>query len=267
MDFLHKIPMKYKYLAMSVILVLLVIILIFTIVHINRNTDATPGQTTVATASTTKKERTSGELSGDSTFLVVCKDTASDSIVFMSLLDFHIYSDNIILTMLSPDTVYNGRTYKECLVYGGTGMLVEAVESVRHCTIDRYAVMNDDGFRGIIDLMGQVPMVVTENYSYHSSDKSYAVNAGENDMEAAMLYTYIKLNSEKPDGMRRVAELLCTVINHYMETADAEDAQTLFGKLCNCVSTDVTVFDYFSCSADIEYLITHRAKCSVFDMN
>ncbi len=274
MDSLHRILSKYKLSLMALFLVFLLVIAVITGVHFHNNPDSE--QISENNAVTTRPENTlsSGtngdekdpELSGDSTFLVVCRDENGKNVIFMTLLDFRIYSENIILTMLSPDTRYGGRTYEDILSYGGIKMLVDAVESVRQCTVDRYAVTDREGFCEIADIMGKVPMNVTESFSYRSSDKSYEVEIGENEMESAMLYTYIKLNSEKPDGLKRVSELLCTVINTYLASADTEEAQELFGELCDCVNTNITVFDYYSCASDIEYLITHNAKCSVFEV-
>lgn len=264
MKSLYKVLSKYKFVIMSLILVFLIIMLIITIIHFG-GSKKTQDETTKPVIPDRSESRTNGELSGDSTILAVCRE--NNKIVFMSILDFRVYSENIILTVLSPDTRYNGRSYNETLSYGGIKTLVDAVENVRQCRIDRYVVMDREGFCDIADIMGKVTLNVTENFSYMSSDKSYNVEAGENDMESAMLYTYIKINSEKTDGLRRVSELLCHIINIYLSETDPDDAQKLFGELCNCVNTDISVFDYYSCSSDIEYLLTHNVKCSVFDVN
>ena len=43
----------------------------------------------------------------------------------------------------------------------------------------------------------------------------------------------------------------CDIINIYLDTADAEDIESLFSEVTNCFDTDVTISDYFSACEDI----------------
>lgn len=264
MNTIYKFLKKHRYTVMGIILAILVILLIFTVRHFYFNEDNTVNADILPSdshASASISFEGKDVLSGDSTFLVVCTGDSDREIMFISLLDFKIYSENIIVTPLSERTVYNGKTYSEIYSYGGIDALVEAVENVRHGAVDRYAVLSRKGFISLVDNLGKVTEYVEEDYTYQSSDKSYEVEMGDNELEGAMLYTYIKINAEKSDGLDRMASIFCDMINTYLKTLKDEDTLELFGDVCNCLNTNVTVADYYSAEKDIAYILSHNTVC------
>lgn len=250
---------RKRYLIMSCLLAFLVIVLGVVIISMytdNNSSEDNPAQDNAENLTSEQM----GLLSGDSNFLVVCNGETPGEIVFMSLVEFRIYSESIVVTPLLADTDVTGSTYGEYYAYGGISMLKNAVESTRQCKIDRYVVMDEDGFCDIIDMMGKVPVTVNEEFTYVSSDKSYLVSTGYNEFESPMLFSYFKVISKK-NSPEILADLMCTVINEYMPDVEAEDALGYFEDLCNCVNTDVSIADYYSCSADIEHLISSDTVC------
>lgn len=200
-------------------------------------------------------------LSGDSCFLVVCNDDKAGDIVFMFLADFRVYSSELILTPLSSDTVSaDGRSYGEVYNYGGINLLRDSIAEVRNVEIDRYAILDRSGVSALTDLMGEVSLDVNEQFTYQSSDKSYEVEAGKTDMGSDMLFTYLKLCSQKY-GADKFVMLIRDMINTYLEDIDVDDIEDTFAGLTNCFDTDVTISDYFSAVNDITYLVEHDMKC------
>lgn len=252
---------KHRYVFMSCLLAILVVILIVVIVCFNSDkskTDTVNSEYDNSESLTTSHD---GLLSGDSRFLVICNGENPGEIVFMTLVEFRIYSETIIVTPLSAETDVSGSSYGEYYSYGGISMLKNAVESTRQCKIDRYVIMDEDGFCEIIDMLGKVSVFVEEEYTYASSDKSYTVSVGENELESHMLFSYINVLSQKNDNLTELADLFCLIVNEYIPDIDADDAQDYFEDLCNCVNTDVSIADYYSCSADIAHLLTENAVC------
>lgn len=250
---------KKRYIAMGCFIALLVVILAVVILVFYTG-DGNAKKTHIKENSESLTSAQSGLLSGDSNFLVVCNGKNPGEIVFMTLVEFRIYSESIIVTPLSAETDVSGSTYGEYYSYGGISMLRNAVENTRQCKIDRYVVMNEDGFCDIIDMMGKFSVNVQEKFTYVSSDKSYVVSEGENEFESPMLFSYIKVLADK-DNPEILADLLCTVVNEYMLGVESDDAQEYFEDLCNYVNTDVSIADYYSCSADIEHLIKSDTVC------
>ena len=249
---------KYKFVTMSVILGLLVVSLVFVIVYFYGGNRQENREGTTIRESLVSDD---GTLSGDSCFLVVCNDNNSSDIVFMFLADFRIYSAKLIITPLSAETVSaDGRTYNDIYSYGGINLLEKSVEDVRNVIIDRYAVLDRAGVSTLTELVGEIRLNVSEDFTYQSSDKSYEVKVGEAEMGSDMLFTYMKLYSEKY-GEQMFASLICEMINTYLVGIETDDIEDMFSGITNCFDTNVTISDYYTAKNDIEYIVEHNIQC------
>lgn len=257
---------KHKYILMSVIILILAAGIIAVGFYYFGGNDIEPENDFSEPDSKyyAVNNTTDGVLSGDSCILLVCNSKNIGEAMFMCLLDFHIFAEEIVVTPLNMDTSDGKHSYYDSYSYGGIDNLIDVVEKVRSCEIDRYAIIDEDGVCKLTDVMGKVNLYVSEDYTYESSDKSYSVSTGYNDLEASMLYTYLEINSNKENSEEIIAEIICTIINSYMSVIDKSQSQELFSELCNCVTTDITISDYYSASADIEYIIQNRAECIVY---
>lgn len=245
--------------AISLIFILVIIVGMF-IVFDNNNSQTNSD----INSQSTESIDSAATLSGDSCFLVVCNSEKIGDAIFMALVDFKIFASDIVLTVLDQSTVSDSKSYAESYAYGGINDLVSAVENVRKCDIDRYVIIDKDGLNKITDIMGKITLNISESYTYESSDNSYSVDAGYNDLEGAMFYSYLKINAEKSNGVQRVADLLSTAINQYLADIDKSDAQDLFERLSNCFKSNITIADYYSSKPDIEHLLSHNAECVIF---
>lgn len=254
----------HKYAAMGVLLAVLIVCIIITAVHFYSGKDDSNIPETIAADNSENyvvSRPDKGTLSGDSTFLVLCTDETDKDIVFLTLLSFKVYSEKIIVTVLDENTLSGGKSYGEVYDYGGIDMLSSAVEKVRNIRIDRYAVLSRKGFISLVDNFGKVNQYIEEGYTYQSSDKSYEVGRGENELEGAMLFTYLKLIGNKSGGEKSVSAVLCDIINTYLGSLKDSDTLEMFGDVCNCLNTDLTVADYYSAENDIKYLLSHNTVC------
>lgn len=266
MNFLNMMFGKYKFITMFAIIAVLIIgIIAVSIVFYGPE----KAEKTDTTGNTSESENmTAGDnsvLAGDISLLFVCNSDSIGEPVFAVIIDFHIYSEVINITPLDMSASYAEKTYAESYSYGGINSLISAVEAVRKSNIDRYMIIDKSGMSELTDLLGKVKLYVSEDYTYQASDKSYEVKAGTNELEAEMLYSYLKLICSKQNGNELLSETVCTIINSYLAAIDADEAQALFGDICNCVNTDITISDYYTCKSDIEYLLTHNPKCFSYD--
>lgn len=256
---------SHRYIFMKCLIAILVFILFAVILYFNA--DKADSDDSVQLSNNSIEDLTTSHdnlLSGDSRFLVICNGDYPGEIVFMTLVEFRIYSETIIITPLSSKTEVSGSTYSDYYSYGGISMLKNAIENTRQCIIDRYVIMDEDGFCDIIDMMGKVTVYIEEEYTYASSDKSYKVSVGENDLESHMLFSYIKVLAQKNDNMSELAELFSLIVNEYIPNIDVDEAQDYFEDLCNYVNTDVSIADYYSCSIDIAHILSEDAVCVPF---
>lgn len=255
---------KYKYIIMSAVILILVAGIIFVCLYFYSDSDDAENiKTQVVNAENT--EVSDNVLAGDSTILVVCNSETIGKAMFMVLFDFHILSEQIIITPLDMNVSDGTRSFDQSYSYGGINELLPVVEKVRNCKIDRYVIIDKNGIGELTNILGKINLYVDEEYTYLSTDKNYSVDIGYNNLESAMLYGYLKSTCEHTDGYSEIADLLCTIVNYYISDIDADLSQDLFERLCNCIKTDITIADYFTCSSDIEYLLTHNAECFVYN--
>lgn len=252
-----------KKVFISVILLLLIVIIaVILFVAINKHDDITDDmhENTVADFQTDYEI-----LSGDSTFLVVIVDE-SNEIILPFLADFKIYSNSLGLTGLTIDTVCSdGRTYSESYSYGGINLLKNNIEKTRNIVIDRYVIINKSGFSKLTELMGEVVLYAEEDFTYDTSDKTYAVSKGENEMGSDMLYTYISLLANGEGGNKNAVVIISNIINTYIANIGSDDYEKMFGDVTNCFSTDLTISDFYTAKSDIEYLMANGFECVLSD--
>ncbi|MBO5935521.1 MAG: LCP family protein [Clostridia bacterium] len=257
---------KYKYIIMSAIILILISGIIFVSIYFFSDSDNTENlKTQVQVVNSENVELSDNILAGDSTILVVCNSETIGKAMFMVLFDFHILSEQIIITPLDMNVSDGERTFDQCYSYGGINKLLSSVESVRNCKIDRYVIIDKNGIGELTNILGKINLYIDEEYTYFASDKNYSVDKGYNSLESAMLYGYLKSICDNSDGYKEIGETLCTIVNFYISDIEADNAQELFEKLCNCINTDITISDYFTCSSDIEHLLTHNTECFFYN--
>ncbi|MCD7828198.1 MAG: LCP family protein [Clostridiales bacterium] len=259
----NSIKANLKYIIMSVVLIILVIGLIIIAVHYFGNNSADNEEDTYF-SSTSDASDTDDSLSGDSNFLVLITDETKRQVIYLCIFDFNIYSGNTVVTPLDLSTIYEGNTYSYYFEYGGISLLIDAVSNMRSCVIERYILVDKDGFYDLFDNIGAVHMYIDESFTYEASDMVQNVEAGENDLDSAMLYTYICSVAEKQDGINIITELVCDIANDYISSIEADDADELFSELINCVDTDFSISDYYDKSADIQYIIENNVEFTAY---
>ena len=257
---LKQLIIKHKYAIMSLILAALVIILIFVIFTFNKDSEEPQQTQTTVFNPKSLSEKSDGPLSGDSRFLVVCQEENVKDITFMTLIDFKIYGEKIIVTPIDYNTSTSDGTFREKYEYGGISLLIDAVENERNTAIDRYVILDKDGFCDIIDLMGEIELYVDEEFTYSSSEKSYQIGIGNNTLEAPMLYSYLKIKYLNSDEVQ-FTELLCKIINSYLNSVNEDDALSYFEDLSNCINSDLSISDFYSAEKDIKHLINGNTIC------
>ena len=259
MNFFNSLFNKNKYI-LPIAAILLILILLVSLISVFSGDKSDAKIDVISDESV----NSSNLLSGDSNFLVICNDDKIGDAVFMSVVNFKIFTSEIVISILDQDTMTDEKTYAQIYSYGGINDLLSAVESVRKSKIDRYVIIDKDGFSKITDVMGKASLEVSESYTYESSEHSYFVEKGENDLEGAMLYSYLKLLSEKPDSQQLIADVLCSVINQYISDVNADNTLNLFENISNCFKSNLTIADYYSCETDIKHLLTHDAECIIY---
>lgn len=251
---------KKYILAMSVIIFLVIAIaIVISVMYINNTKKDKPVQ-----EETSVNIYNDSTFAGDSNILFVCNgDDIGDS-VFAMIIEFRIYSENINLVLLDMNCVYNKQTYSDCYRYGGIDSLINSVQTVRNCQIDRYIIIDKAGIGKVTELLGSVNLYVSDGFTYDTTDKSYEISAGYNDLESDALYTYLNILNEKSETSE-LKTAICEIMKNYIAKINPDNSETLFGEICNCVTTNITITDYYTSKSDFNYLLTHNPECNISD--
>ena len=255
---------KYKYIIMSSI-ILALIIGIFAVIKIFYIPDSDKKEEVTENASVSTTQMQADGFAGDNSILFICNNDNVGDALFAVIFDFHIYSEKIVVTPLDLSVSDGEKTYSEYYRYSGVDALMQAVENVRKTDIDRYMIIDKSGIGDFTEALGNVKLYVEEDYTYLASDKSYEVKAGSNELESEMLFSYLRIICSKPDGLTRLCDVICTIANSYIADMKPDDALDLFGDICNSVTTDITISDFYSWENDIVYLLSHETECVAYD--
>ena len=254
---------KYRFVIISAVIAALVTAIFIVLAVFYFPDSSTVNDDVVKTDSTT--QNTDDVFSGDNSILFVCNDETVGLPLFALIFDFHIYSETISVTPIDLNVSDGDKTYAEYYCYSGVDALIGAVERVRNTDIDRYMVIDKRGIGEFTEALGSVSLYVNEDYTYLASDKSYEVQAGSNELESEMLFTYLKIMCNKSNAQEKLSEAVVLIVNSYLDKMNEDDALDIFGSICNSVTTDITIADFYSWESDIRYLLSHNAKCVSFD--
>ena len=243
-----------------VIIILVAAILAVVFVLYNKNeTDSTPVQ-----SESVPYIADDTVFAGDSNLLFVCNGDSIGDSVFAMIMEFRIYSETIDVTLLDMNTVNNDKTYAESYRYGGIDSLINSVQTVRNCSINRYMIIDKTGIGKITDKLGSVTLNVAESFTYNATDKSYEVSAVNTDLGSDALYTYLTILGNYPDN-EKLKDAICTILMNYISKINAENSEMIFGELCNSVTTNITIADYYTSKDDFNYLLSHNPECNISD--
>ena len=258
---------KYKFVMISALIAILLIgifvvlkLFYFPSAKLNNNISTVDKQTTQQ-----QEELENTAFAGDNSILFICNDETVGEPLFAVIFDFHIYSEKITVTRLDLSVSDGIKTYAEYYCYSGVDALIDAIESVRNKNIDRYMIIDKKGIGDFTEALGNVTLFVSEDYTYLASDKSYEVKAGSNELESEMLFTYLKIMCKNKSTSEKFTDTIVMIVNSYLEKMNENDALELFGSVCNSVTTNITISDFYSWENDIKYLLSHNTTCVSYD--
>ncbi len=256
---IKKINKKYLFAVMAIFILVVAIIIVFTITHNNNQNNVNTDNN-----ESVHYKDDDDTFAGDSNILFVCNGNEIGDSIFSVIIEFRIYSETINLTLLDMNTVSNNQTYSDSYRYGGIDSLINSIRTVRNCEIDRYMIIDKSGIGKITDKLGSINLYVNESFTYAASDKSYEINAGNNDLESDALYTYLSILSRNSDT-EKLKDTICEIIKLYISKINTDNSEMIFGEICNSVVTNITIADYYTSKNDFHYLLSHNPEYIISD--
>jgi anionic cell wall polymer biosynthesis LytR-Cps2A-Psr (LCP) family protein len=227
------------------------------------------GESTTAPATTEKID--SVVLQGESLFLVAVTSDDGKETRFMNFINIDLSKKTIKIipidhTLKSSDAKIS---FAKTLETSGAKDLVSQINSFYGVTVDRYAVLTDSGYKSVYRALGDITIKINEDLEYDTPDMFLELKRGDNVLTPEKTFKYMKYICETEKGYecsKLNSEIIVASFNAFFNNQTFLSADSLFSKLINYCTTDITIVDYTDSKDEIEYLLpkTSKEKLKVF---
>ena len=150
----------------------------------------------------------------------------------------------------------SGSTYKinSALALGGPEQSVETVENLLDVTIDNYVLMDFDGFKNIVDILGGVDFYVPEDMYYRDPEQDLYIDLEEGQQhldgdKAEQLVRYRQYKMGDEDRVKVQQDFLKALFEQKVNASLVLKAPKLISEISKYIETDVdlgAIVDYAS---------------------
>lgn len=215
-------------------------------------------QKTMVTQLFDKTVRLSSDLDqttlNDTTFDVLFVGTHGSLTDTLLLATVNEEKKTVTLVSIPRDLFVHGRKINEYYYKFGMAKLQDIVEEVSGRTVDKYVVVDLQGFVSIVDLLGGVDITVEKaltDYSYPNNSEGYetfSIGAGAQHLDGATALKYARSRHSTSDFDRALRQQqIIDAVRSKLEAFDVighvDDAVALFQAAASAVTTDMDVFD------------------------
>jgi anionic cell wall polymer biosynthesis LytR-Cps2A-Psr (LCP) family protein len=223
----------------------------------------------------TSEQTTAPEVfSGSANFLVFCSDRDNQALHFIAVIRADLNREDFRVCTLSPKerATVGGKnaTLFEHFGSGGEIRLVEAVEKMGSLKIDRYIGSDEKGFKDAVNKMGALTVEIKEKINFENDDFMLSLVEGRQGLKGDSLNKYMKYCSFKGDeGLDRQAEIICSMLEQYINTDNLEDGEEFFGALINLVESNISIVDYTSSEEYLNHIASKETgirACAIIEL-
>ncbi len=214
-------------------------------------------------------------LTGSANFLVYCvSDEAKDPAYFrfIAVINADLSRLRLRVCALSPQTLATvdgaALTLAEHFGAGDTLRLKQAVESLGGIAIDKFAYASDTGFKKAmksIDKAGSLKIQIDQAINYKEDKLNLFLPAGTIAMNGETLLKYLRYSGTKKEpGLVMQAQALRSVLDHSINTANAQTSEALYEQLYNAMTlTDISSFDFNNAKPAVELLAGAKDRLTI----
>ena len=197
-------------------------------------------------------------------FLAVC--TNERELTFCMVVSVLPSGASIRIKPISPDFILDtdgGKMRLSDVIRKGSLQDVTAGLAKKAIPIVRYVTVTEDNFVSLLQKLGPVNIVLENGYDFTDGAVRYTYSAGAVSMAAEAMLSYMKSASSGDDLLRLQANAAAAIIRTHFTAENAEKGEDFFAALINCVTTDISVFDYTSAAGVIRALTAGGIRISV----
>lgn len=182
------------------------------------------------------------EIGGETNYLLYSADSEMSEIYFIALVNADM--DDKIFKVRALDT--SDTSYLSELKTGGCKALVSAVEKKENIEIKKYAGSTADTFALAINYMGGLEYSINKRIEYRTEDFTLILTKGEQTIKGETLLKYFRYaKTLGDDGLELQGQLICTMLDNYINSDNLEKGLTIYQKLLSKINTnsDISYID------------------------
>jgi len=217
---------------------------------------------------TSNSENTAQTNLGNANFLVCCfSDETDKDIRFIAVINANMKEKSFKVCTLNPNTRATvqgtNSSFSEHFKAKGPEQLVKAVETFGGIKISRYAMSTDSGFIEAVRFAGRLNLTVPKKIQY--KDLALILSPQNNQpVSADNLLKYMRFNllpKQGDNGLKTQAEVICAMLDQYINEYNAQQGDALFSRLINLMAEkNITIVDYENCKDTIDSLASSKDK-------
>lgn len=198
-------------------------------------------------------------------FLVAVTSDDGKELRFVNLVDVDLGEKNIRIVPFDHTVKSKSEklSYEKVLVNSGIKELVSSVEADMNINVDRYILLTDTGYKSVFRALGDIMVKVNKDIEYDTPDMFFELKRGDNTIAPEKVFKYMKYICETEKGYecsRLNAEIVVSAFEAFYNIEKFNYADTLFSKLINYCSSDISIVDYTENKDKIEYLVPKTSK-------
>lgn len=218
-----------------------------------------------STSAPTTTEVDSATYSGNYEFLIAVTNENKTETLFLNLICVDL-SEKVIRVVPLDSNISDKKTGLDShrlLIEKGIQTTVDFLNSFYGIAIDRYVLMNENGYKSFFRAMGDITVKVSDDVEYDTEDMFLELNRGENVLTPDKTYKYMKYLCESTEGYERAkanAEIIVAAFNAFYTAERFNSADNTFSIIIDYCTTDISIVDFTNAKDELRYLLPASSK-------
>ncbi len=218
-----------------------------------------------STSAPTTTEVDSATYSGNYEFLIAVTNENKTETLFLNLICVDL-SEKVIRVVPLDSNISDKKTGLDShrlLIEKGIQTTVDFLNSFYGIAIDRYVLMNENGYKSFFRAMGDITIKVSDDVEYDTEDMFLELNRGENVLTPDKTYKYMKYLCESTEGYERAkanAEIIVAAFNAFYTAERFNSADNTFSIIIDYCTTDISIVDFTNAKDELRYLLPASSK-------
>ena len=248
--FLHRTPSKKVIIAgFSIIIVLLLLISAVSVISDKKkdNTEAVAGETTTETTGQEYAAEATKEI--NATFLFALTNNDKTDVHSIIVVQLNSEQGNMQLTLVEPETNVTVNDMSGNLPFhlqtGGISQFLWAVSEHTGQGFNRYLIIDEKGFTGLMNMLGETEIIIPESISFNHDGISFIIDEGDQKLTADMMLKYcIYLGHTYKQNTGHIIGVLSDTLERLFTAETDEKLEKRFCDALGYFTTDISAIDY-----------------------